>query len=224
MHINELTPNIQLRKVLLIGFVTIFFAFSCSSKGSMGIATQKDGLQVDTVKNDFNSVTLKPNILRDTVIIECFNPDCSEGVKRYFIKGNLNGESYFMDNESFIVNKHYYENNGPLAQIDTLINFKLVGLSVTYYPNGQIQRTRLRNENGIEIGPYQSYYENGQKKLIVPYVNGNRNGEMIEYYQNGRVKNCGEYKNDKRHGLWRSYDISGYVKEEKKYDNGVEIK
>jgi antitoxin component YwqK of YwqJK toxin-antitoxin module len=197
--------------------------FSCGSKKS-GQTTNRTNTQIDTVKKYVESATSKVNTVRDTTITECLQKDCSEGIKRFYINGNLNGESYFRDNERFLVNKTYYENNGPLAHIDTLIDFKMVGASVIYYPNGQLQRITRRNKNGIEIGPYQSYYENGQQKLTVLFVNGKRNGEMVEFYQNGKVMQRGEFKNDKRHGVWRMNDIHGDLKEEIKYDNGVEVR
>ncbi len=152
------------------------------------------------------------------------NADCSEGINRYYINGNLNGESYFREHERFRVNKTYYVNNGPLAHVDTLIDSKMVGVSVVYYPNGQLQRRMRRDKNGIEVGPYQSYYEDRKAKLTVHYSNGKRDGEMIEYYQNGNIMQRGEFRQDQRHGTWQTFDQNGSLKEELRYANGVEIK
>jgi antitoxin component YwqK of YwqJK toxin-antitoxin module len=198
--------------------------FRCSVQKRQNADDGKDSIQLDLVKQYVEPETPRVNTIRDTVVTECLQKDCSEGIKRFYIKGNLNGESYFRDNERFLVNKTYYENNGPLAHVDTLINRTLVGASVIYHPNGQLQRIMRRDRNGVEIGPYQSYYETGKPKLTVEYVDGKRHGKMIEYYENGKVMQQGEFRHDKRHGVWRVNDINGNLKEEKKYDNGVEVK
>jgi antitoxin component YwqK of YwqJK toxin-antitoxin module len=43
-------------------------------------------------------------------------------------------------------------------------------------------------EKGIKSGPFKTFYENGNPKEVIYYLNGKQTGEREEYYENGHMK------------------------------------
>lgn len=86
-----------------------------------------------------------------------------------------------------------------MKNFSLLILFLIINIDFLYsqndtYPNGQI-KVKGNEENG----EYIQYYENGQIREKVNYVDGQRNGDWIQYNVNGQIK-------------------------EKSYKNGIEVK
>ena len=74
-------------------------------------------------------------------------------------------------------------------------------------------------KNGILVGPYISYWDNGQLNFKGDFKNGKREGAWIQNWENGKLKEEGKYKNDKREGSWFYYWINGQLFQKGKYKN-----
>lgn len=70
-------------------------------------------------------------------------------------------------------------------------------------------------------GKSLSWYENGQLKSEVNFINGKRNGKVLNYYDNGQLKSDLTYKGDKKEGELVTYWKNGKLKRKDIYNNGV---
>ena len=69
----------------------------------------------------------------------------------------------------------------------------------------------------------KEYYENGQLRNLVHYVNGVPSGKSVSYYENGAIQSEGNYKNGKRDGNLYFYN-KGKVEKVFVYSDGVLVK
>ena len=69
-------------------------------------------------------------------------------------------------------------------------------------------------------GHVESYYANGQLKIIGKFSDGKKVGEWVEYYMNGIKKNEGQFANGKKDGTWVYYFLNKNIKEKQFYING----
>ena len=65
--------------------------------------------------------------------------------------------------------------------------------------------------SGERVGPWITYFNDGQLYFQGEYRNGSPEGPWMTYYQDGRLNAKGNYKNGKREGSWVSYLIDGTV-------------
>jgi antitoxin component YwqK of YwqJK toxin-antitoxin module len=72
---------------------------------------------------------------------------------------------------------------------------KKEGLWSYFYDTGELKK-EVEYINGIEHGKYKFFGKNGSLLFIGFYVNGSFNGEACEYYENGQLKETGEYRNN----------------------------
>ena len=84
-----------------------------------------------------------------------------------------------------------------------------------YYENGQLKK-EMSYVNDKEHGILK-YYENGQVKYECPYVLGNKHGTVKWYYITGELQYECPYDNDKEHGIYKEYYENGQLKEESRY-------
>lgn len=82
------------------------------------------------------------------------------------------------------------------------------GMSVTYFPNGQIEKTAFYNK-GLLHGPMKVYFSNGMLRGECTFSQGERHGNMLAYYENG---------NKAEEGVFEAGQIVGEVI--KYYSNG----
>lgn len=70
---------------------------------------------------------------------------------------------------------------------------------LTYYKNGQLKKesTISGKDGGFPIGEEIEYYENGNKKSTLSYVDKKTHGKATEWYENGQLKKEGEYDSQK---------------------------
>ena len=66
-------------------------------------------------------------------------------------------------------------------------------------------------KNGIPVGSWIGYYDNGKLSWKGDYKNGKKHGSWIDYYKSGQLRNKGNYKNDKREGSWVWYSEDGTI-------------
>jgi len=75
------------------------------------------------------------------------------------------------------------------------------GVIRTYHDK---DKTKLNEEyfihNNKKEGIYKSYYENGQLKVEVNYIDGLRHGIFKSYHDNGQLCEEVNYIDDKRNG------------------------
>ena len=77
-----------------------------------------------------------------------------------------------------------------------------------FYYNGNKKRTssyQPKSDGGKLYGPYKEFFLNGQIKLEVNYINGNKEGLMVIYYEDGRIRERSNYKINKLHGLKETF-------------------
>tara|TARA_B100000795_G_scaffold106349_1_gene78475 strand:- start:198 stop:1058 length:861 start_codon:yes stop_codon:yes gene_type:complete len=83
-----------------------------------------------------------------------------------------------------------------------------------FHYNGNKKRTssyQPKSDGGKLYGPYKEFFLNGQIKLEVNYINGNKEGLMVIYYEDGLIKKRINYKKNKRHGLSETYHTINYL-------------
>ena len=74
--------------------------------------------------------------------------------------------------------------------------------------------------NAPYSGHVESYYKNGQLKIIGEFSDGKKVGEWIEYYMSGNKKNEGQFANGKKNGSWEYYFLNTKIKEKQFYIDG----
>ena len=67
------------------------------------------------------------------------------------------------------------------------------GEAVTYYDNGQL-KSRVGFLNGKEHGKAILWYKNGQKESEMAFHNGKPHGKIVSWYGTGQKHTEGEYK------------------------------
>jgi hypothetical protein len=63
--------------------IFILLMFSCGARKS---GRMSDTTQTESAQKYVEPVTTKVNTVKDTTITECLKKDCSEGIKRFYIK------------------------------------------------------------------------------------------------------------------------------------------
>ena len=69
-------------------------------------------------------------------------------------------------------------------------------------------------------GHVESYYTNGQLKIIGEFSNGKKVGKWVEYYMSGIKKNEGQFANGKKDGTWVYYFLNTNIREKQVYIDG----
>ena len=85
---------------------------------------------------------------------------------------------------------------------------KYTGQSTYTLSNGVLQ-FKYTYQDGLQHGPYVTYYNNGNKQKEGIYNYGKQHGEYKEYYESGPLKYHYIWDNDKKHGDWKSYYENG---------------
>jgi antitoxin component YwqK of YwqJK toxin-antitoxin module len=148
---------------------------------------------------------------------EYLNADHTEGIEKSFLFGKLKTEIHFKEKGKFQAAKSYDTKTGRLIKTDTIVDFKkLVGTTTTYYANGKPKEAEHRDTSGA-VDRYSAYFESGNRRIVISYRDGKRNGLMTEYNPNGTVKETGTYINDKREGVFSFYDVRGKLLVSRKF-------
>ena len=82
-----------------------------------------------------------------------------------------------------------------------------------------ILRDKVHYEKGFPRDAVITYYDTDHKKLkeVVPYVNGDLEGDYVRYLENGRRDWDGQFENGKRVGEWVNYWGFRSVKDRRHY-------
>ena len=131
--------------------------------------------------------------------------------KRGDIYYEINSEEPF---SGLIINK--YE-SGQKHTKGYLTNGREDGYWTWWYEGSPKNYIRLYLDNILDNLPYLFYdsWENyGQKRKVVDYLDGTKDGLSTEWYENGQKKEEGTYKDGKEDGLWTGWYDNGQKKQE----------
>ena len=115
------------------------------------------------------------------------------------------------------------EDAAPVTNPETKAG-KTIEIVEQTYPDGTVG-SRIegwRDEDGefVYHGSMTNFWDTGQKKSQVHYVNGIRHGSRSAWYRDGQPWNYGEYVNGKPDGTWTEWLSNGVKGRETIYVNG----
>lgn len=157
----------------------------------------------------------KGTILHAKQVDTSFLFDINEKLIKYKIF--LKDSSY-----DYIVNDGYYESfyhtTGKILEKGTAKNHILGGKWSRYYKSGKLEFKHTINGNSKwRIG----YYEAGQLKDSILYLNDKRNGFAKFWHENGNLYEVSNWKGAKKNGLEFFYHENGQIHEKSTWINGV---
>jgi antitoxin component YwqK of YwqJK toxin-antitoxin module len=107
--------------------------------------------------------------------------------------------------------------------LDFLISFDDGEIYTTF----SIDNTDCMNSNISMTKPSPEirtiYYDTGEIKIKMRFVNSKMNGITKSYYKNGKLETEINYKNDKFHGVSKIYHQNGNIKSKVIYKNGKKL-
>jgi len=135
------------------------------------------------------------------------------------------GDTYYEINSEepfsgLIINK--YE-SGQKHTKGYLTNGREDGYWTWWYEGSPKNHIRLYLDNILDNLPYLFYdsWENyGQKRKVVDYLDGTKDGLSTEWYENGQKKEEGTYKDGKEDGLWTGWYNNGQKEIEGAFKDG----
>ena len=122
----------------------------------------------------------------------------------------------YMEDEPNEVDKTLNERIMPKAK-------KLSGKKVSIEIDEVVKRDGTyykKFSNAPFSGHVESYYTNGQLKIIGEFSDGKKVGEWVEYYKSGTKKNEGQFTYGKKDGTWVYYFLNTNIKEKQFYIDG----
>ncbi len=102
----------------------------------------------------------------------------------------LLGQAFQLDSSIFQIRKSQFANG--ITMTDYLLNNYLV-ISERYYPNGQRQSFETININREKNGVGLYWYNSGQIEVVCNYICDRLLGPYVSYYANGNRKEVGQY-------------------------------
>ncbi len=95
------------------------------------------------------------------------------------------------------------------------------GFIVNYHPNSTIKESEGNYTNGVQVGFWKFYYQNGNLLKEVSFENGKVDGFAKKYYENGNLASEGNFESCVKHGFWKFYhnDTKNLVYLEGEYTN-----
>lgn len=109
------------------------------------------------------------------------------------------------------------ERDGVFIEPDTGQPF--TGLAQWYYDNGQL-KTYIHYVDGKRNGLNEDFFEDGRLAEKSTYIEGKRNGLHEEFYDNGQLMERRHYIYGKGNGVWEWYSRDGDLVDRKYYVNG----
>ena len=98
-------------------------------------------------------------------------------------------------------------------------NVPFSGYLESYYPNGQL-KVIGEFADGKKVGEWSEYYMNGIKKSEGQFARGKRDGAWMYYFLNANIKEKQFYNDGNKDGLWEKFDIDGTIVQTESYQNG----
>ena len=117
-----------------------------------------------------------------------------------------------------------YRKNGNKEYEKNYRQGELVGKSVDYHVNGNLDLISNYNDNGFLEGEYKNYFVEGGLWVSGQYdAFGKRTGEWIYYNENGSVEKLINYRSERYHGYYEKYYDNGNLKEKGYYQHGRKV-
>ncbi len=133
--------------------------------------------------------------------------------------GKFYGEKY--QTKWLTQNNRYYE-NGKLKEVRNLNDENnLEGEVLVYYENGNLKQ-KLFFINGKQTGEQRVYGENGSLIGIENWLQGKKNGKATYYFESGELGEEGQFEKGKKAGEWKTYYKSGALQKTGGYQDGLE--
>lgn len=101
--------------------------------------------------------------------------------------------------------------------ISTFISCNNEKYITEYYPNGNIKLKVQIDEDSIQNGTYEEFYESGELKSKTNYNNGQISDSLFNFYTNGKIKEKGIVKENFQNGWWFYYRDDGSLKEKSEW-------
>jgi len=129
----------------------------------------------------------------------------------------------FLDGEKYTGKANYTLATGVLQFKYTYKDGLQHGPYVTYYGNGNKQKEGTYNY-GKQHGEYKEYYESGPLKYWYIWDNEKKVGDWKSFYDDGGKWTFRQFENDKLNGKLFVWDTLGRLGKEQTFVNGVQTK
>ena len=116
----------------------------------------------------------------------------------------------------------YYNLDGKLRTIGTMLKKSRIGKWVYFFPNGAIFSEEFYTNGKLE-GILKNYYKNGNILEITQYSSGMKNGVSKKFSDQEVLIEKVNYKNDVLNGKGMYFELNGDLKEEGVYKDGKRI-
>jgi len=119
-----------------------------------------------------------------------------------------------------IYNEYWYDENEEQNYIDSEYTFRngVPILYKTFYYNGNISSIERFNNEGLEHGTWNEYFDDGSIYSERIYRDGTPVGPVKVFYENGQLQEYGVYKDGIKTGDWDEYSSDGEIIYKKSYD------
>lgn len=117
----------------------------------------------------------------------------------------------------------YFPYSGKKELEVPYINGIPVGKYQEWYDNGNIKLVGYYNENGNEEGLFQKWYKNGVLHIVGYYKNGVRDSTWTFNRSDRSIEKRGYYNNGLKNGVWEYFTLTGELYLSFEYRNGIEI-
>ena len=158
-----------------------------------------------------------------------YYPDGTVEAKTPYFQGDVNGKKYLYDYEGNIDHIRYYDRGVIIGysylgsdgeEVDMIPVSKETAVVKSYYANGK-QSRQYELQNGMFIGDYIEWNDDGSIRSKGNYQHDNRDGKTVTYYPNGQVWEEEMYVNGLLHGVSLEYYTNGKLKSKKTYVNNA---
>ena len=205
-------------KIFLLFFTAFTMSLSISSQNQLNITDAKGKKQGLWIKRDPKDLIQYMGYFKDdkptgtfryyypyadTIVrtVLRFQPNGKEAwAQNYHLSKLIASEGKFIEQKKDSIWKFYSE-EGFLICKEYYKNDKKNGLSVNFYPSGQIFN-EVTYKDDLKNGKSIEYYENGKTKSEGNWVNGQQEGKSTHYFPSGTIAASGIYRQGKKHLVW----------------------
>lgn len=125
----------------------------------------------------------------------------------------------YLNPEKTVAESVGYHENGQLRFQYPVLNNKLHGLCMIWYPDGTLHCEENYADNYLH-GVHKEWYSSGQLKKVCHYQKGAYHGERIDWYENGVMRLKCHFVEDRFHGVYIEWYGNGQIKVSQNYVHG----
>ncbi|WP_283637029.1 toxin-antitoxin system YwqK family antitoxin [Aquaticitalea lipolytica] len=141
----------------------------------------------------------------------------------YYESGELEEENHLKNGELHGAMKYYYK-SGIVESDRNYWNGERIDTCKSFFENGHIKRLQINNLDTLTMkssGKEFVYYESGELKAVVDFIDLEANGNLTIYNKKGVVIERSVKKNNKHQGLFTIYYDSGIKQLEGNANDGL---